>query len=90
MAVIFPRFMRRPQIQPDKQLAPSAELQAMMAIEEWLATVESEEAKLRLLSYFMWRLKSGDSPKITDWVESIAEQSTMIVSKKHGFSEGVE
>lgn len=91
MAVIaMPRFLRRPQIEPDKQIAPSSEMQAMAGIEEWLATVETEEGKLRVLSYFMWRLKSGDSPKITDWVESIAEQSTMMVSKKHGFSEGVE
>jgi hypothetical protein len=86
----MPRFLRRPQVAPDKQLAMSVEMQAMAGMEEWLATVESEEGKLRVLSYFMWRLKSGDSPKITDWVESIAEQSTMMVSKKHGFSEGVE
>lgn len=90
MAVIFPRFMRRPQVAPDKQLAPSSEMQAMAAIEEWISTIETEEGKLRVLSYFMWRLKSGESPKITEWVESIAEQSTMMVSKKHGFSEGVE
>lgn len=91
MAVIqMPKFLRRPQIAPDKQLSMSTEIQAMAGMEEWLATVESEEGKLRVLSYFMWRLKSGDSPKITEWVESIAEQSTMMVSKKHGFSEGVE
>lgn len=65
-------------------------MQAMQGMEEWLATVPTEEGKLRVLSYFMWRLKSGDSPRVTEWVESIAEQSTMIVSKKHGFSEGVE
>ena len=90
MTVLFPKFLRRPQLEPDKQLAMSAEIQAMSAIEEWLASVPTEEGKLRVLSYFMWRLKSGDSPRITEWVESIAEQSTMIVSKKHGFSEGVE
>ena len=33
---------------------------------------------------------TDDSPKITEWVESIAEHSTMMVSKKHGFAEGVE
>jgi len=91
MAVVFPKFLRRPQaVDADRSLAPSPEIMAMSAIEEWLASVPTEEGKLRVLSYFMWRLKSGDSPKITEWVASIAEQSTMMVSKKHGFSEGVE
>ena len=62
----------------------------MRGIGEWLATIESDEGKLRALSYFMWRLKSGESPRVDDWVNSIAEQSTMIVSKKHGFKESVE
>jgi hypothetical protein len=42
------------------------------------------------MTQFMRGPARPQSPKQTDWVESIAEQSTMIVSKKHGFSEGVE
>jgi hypothetical protein len=66
------------------------ELTAMRGIGEWLATIPSQEGKLRALSYFMWRLKSGDDPRVETWMESIAEQSTMTVSKRAGFSEGVE
>lgn len=92
MGVIkLPSFMGggpRPEREPAKGWDKESE--ALRCVGEWLSTVDSDEAKLRILTYWMWRLKSGDSPKVTDWVESIAEQSTMMVSKKHGFSEGVE
>lgn len=89
----FPRFLggaRRPQFEADVELRPDAEMQAIVGIGEWLSTLGSEEAKLRALTFHMWRLKSNDTQKIDDWVHSIAEQSTMIVSKRNGFKEGVE
>jgi hypothetical protein len=92
MSVVqLPRFLGGAR-RPDREPAPDwdTELSAMRGIGEWLATIPSDEGKLRALSYFMWRLKSGDGPRVEAWVDSIAEQSTMIVSKKHGFKEGVE
>lgn len=89
----FPRFLggaRRPQFEADVELKPDMEMQAIVGVGEWLATLETEEQKLRVLTLHMWRLKSGDTQKIDDWVTSIAEQSTMIVSKRNGFKEGVE
>ncbi len=89
----FPRFLggaRRPQFEADVELKPDAEMQAIVGVGEWLSTLETEEQKLRVLTLHMWRLKSGDTQKIDDWVTSIAEQSTMIVSKRNGFKEGVE
>ncbi len=89
MAVIRKIFgASRPEREPHPDW--DVELSAMRGIGEWLATIPTEEGRLRALSYFMWRLKSGDDPRVESWVESIAEQSTMMVSKKHGFSEGVE
>ena len=94
MAVLkMPQFLRRPdrpQFEPDKSYLPDPEVEAIGAIGQWLSTLSTDEARLRALTFHMWKLKDGTSPKQTDWVESIAEQSTMMVSKKHGFSEGVE
>lgn len=78
----------RPEREPAKGWDPETE--ALKCVGEWLATVPTTEQKLRILSYWMWRLKSQDDPKVEVWVESVAEQSTMMVSKRHGFSEGVE
>ena len=77
---------------PEREPAPDwdSELTAIRGIGEWLATIESNEGKLRALSYFMWRLKSGDDPRVETWIDQIAEQSTMMVSKKHGFTESGE
>lgn len=89
----FPRFLggaRRPQFEADVELRPDGEMQAIVGVGEWLSTLETEEQKLRVLTLHMWRLKSGDTQKVDDWVHSIAEQSTMIVSKRNGFKEGVE
>lgn len=44
----------------------------------------------RVLAYFMWRLKSQDRPRLEEWVESVAEQSAVDVSRRYGFKEGVE
>jgi len=91
--VRLPRFLggaRRPQFEADVELKPDAEMQALVGIGEWLSTLDSDEKKLRALTFHMWRLKSGDTQKIDDWIHSIAEQSTMIVSKRNGFKEGVE
>lgn len=90
---MLPRFLggaRRPQFEADVELRPDPELQAMIGVGEWLSTLKTEEQKLRVLTVHMWRLKSGDAQRIEDWVHSIAEQSTMIVSKRHGFQESVE
>jgi len=94
MAILkLPQFMRcptRPEFEADKVYRKDPEVEAIGGIGEWLSTLDSDEARLRCLAFHMWKLKDGTSPKQTDWVESIAEQSTMIVSRKHGFSEGVE
>jgi|GEM_PF-3182307 len=89
----LPRFLgggRRPQFEADVELRPDAEMQALVGIGEWLSTLDTDEKKLRALTFHMWRLKSNDTQKVDDWVTSIAEQSTMIVSKRNGFKEGVE
>lgn len=89
----FPRLFggaRRPQFEADVELKPDKEMQALVAVGEWLSICDTEEQKLRVLTLHMWRLKTGDTQKIDDWVTSIAEQSTMIVSKRNGFKEGVE
>jgi len=89
--VRLPRFMRSG---PRTDTAPAPgwdeELHAMTGIAEWLATIPTKEGQFRALSYFMWRLKSGDSPNIENWVESVAEQSAVKVAQEHGFTEGVE
>jgi hypothetical protein len=87
----FPRFLGGAS-RPEKEPAPGwdTELQAMQGIGEWLATIPSDEGKYRALAYFMWRLKSGDTPNITQWVDSIAEQSAVKLAQEHGFKEGVE
>ncbi len=92
MAVIrIPRFMgggprpaERPIGRRDK------EIEAMEGIDEWLSQLSSDESKLRVLAYFMWRLKSGDGSNMALWVESVAEQSAVEVSRRAGFSEGVK
>lgn len=77
---------------PEREPAPNwdNETEAMRCIGEWLATLPDDEAKLRILTYWMWRLKSGHAPKVSEWVDSIAEQSAVAVSRRHGFQEGVE
>lgn len=65
------------------------ELVAMQRIGEWLGQLD-EAQQLRVLAYFMWRLKSQDRPRLEEWVESVAEQSAVYVSRRYGFKEGVE
>lgn len=87
---MMPKFLGgRPRT--DQTPAPGwdKELRAMQAMAEWLHTIPDKEGKYRALSYLMWRLKSGDI-RVEDWVESIAEQSTMKVAKEHGFTNSVE
>jgi DNA-binding transcriptional LysR family regulator len=62
-----------------------AEVNAMKAIGEWLATLPDDESRFRALTYWMWRLKSGKSPQITDWVDDFAEQSAADVAQRSGF-----
>jgi hypothetical protein len=70
----------------DKEPAPEwdHELVAMQRIGEWLGQL-TEAQQLRVLAYFMWRLKSQDRPRLEEWVESVAEQSAVDVSRRHGF-----
>lgn len=87
----MPRFLRgarRPA--EDPPMGWDNEIRAIEGMAEWLAKIESKEGQYRALSYLMWRLKSGDNPRMEDWVESIAEQSVMKVAREHGFKEGVE
>lgn len=79
-----PRPAERPENRRDK------EIEVIMYVDEWLAQLPSDEQKLRVLAYFMWRLKSGDGSNMAMWVESVAEQSAVEVSRKSGFKEGVE
>ena len=92
MAVIKMPRMFGGTSRPEREPAPDwdAELTAMRGIGEWLATIETKEGQFRALSYFMWRLKSGDAPKIEEWVESVAEQSAVKVAQEVGFTEGVK
>ena len=92
MGVInLPRFLGGAK-RPEREPAPDwdSETEAMKCVGEWLATVKSDEGKLRILTYWMWRLKSEDSPRVTEWVDSIAEQSAVMVSRRHGFREDAE
>lgn len=92
MALVrFPKFMGGgPRV--DREPAPDwdKEAEAIRCVGEWLAGLDTQEQRLRVLTYWMWRLKSKDDPKVEVWQDSIAEQSTMIVSKRHGFSEDGE
>jgi hypothetical protein len=65
------------------------ELVAMQRIGEWLGQL-TEAQQLRVLAYFMWRLKSHDRPRIEEWVESVAEQSAVDVSRRYGFKGDAE
>ena len=89
--VSLPQFLRRAS-KPAPEPAPNwdPELEAMQKIWEWIVMLPSEEAQLRVLSYCMWRLKSGDTNRIGDWVSAIAEESVVEVSKRAGFRGGVE
>jgi hypothetical protein len=75
----------------DKEPAPEwdHELVAMQRIGEWLGQL-TEAQQLRVLAYFMWRLKSQDRPRLEEWVESVAEQSAVDVSRRYGFKESSE
>jgi hypothetical protein len=86
MSVVrLPRFLGGGP-RPEKEPAPGwdTELQAMQGIGEWLATIPSDEGKYRALSYFMWRLKSGDRPNIEAWIDTVADASAVQLAKKHG------
>ena len=92
MAVIqMPRFLggaRRPKVEP----APDwdHEMYALQGIGEHLASIPTKEGQFRALTYWMWRLKSGDRPNVEDWVDSIAEQSAVKLAGETGFKGGVE
>ena len=83
----WPRKAKREEMRPHPDW--DFETEAMREIGAWLGQL-SEEAQLRILTYWMWRLKSKDRPNVEHWVESIAEQSAVEVSRRAGFREGVE
>ncbi len=91
MAVIrMPRmFGGGPRVDPQPAPGWDHEMEAMRHIGEWLGQLNESE-QLRVLAYFMWRLKSNERPHLQDWVESVAEQAAVDVSKRHGFKESVE
>jgi hypothetical protein len=62
------------------------EADVLKSVGEWLAMLPDDQAKFRVLTYWMWRLKSGDSPKITEWVEDFAEQSAADIAERTGFA----
>lgn len=89
------RVIRMPRIfgggpKPDAQPAPDWDLETevMRCVGEWLAQLPTEEAKFRVLTYWMWRLKSGDTPQISKWVDDVAEQSAVTLAKRSGFAAG--
>ena len=90
MAVIrLPRMFGggpRPDAQPASDWDQEAE--ALRCVGEWLAQLPNEEAKFRVLTYWMWRLRSGDTPSIQKWVDDVAEQSAVTLAKRTGFEGG--
>lgn len=85
---LFPRIFGGPRLEKEPAQGWDKETEAITAIGQWLSTVETQEAKLRCLAYWMWRLKSNDDPaKIRDWVDATAETSAEIVGGKVGFGE---
>lgn len=85
----FPRiFGGGPRLEQEPAPGWDQETEAIAAVGQWLSTIPTKEQKFRLLSYWMWRLKSDDDPKkIEDWVESVAENSAEIIGGKVGFGE---
>lgn len=86
MLLPWPRKVKRDNLEPAPQW--DHETEVLGQIGGWLGQL-SEEAQLRVLTYWMWRLKSKDNPHVENWVESIAEQSAVAVSQRVGFTEGV-
>jgi len=85
----FPKiFGAGPRIEKEPAPGWDVESEALVAMLQWLSTLETQEQRLRVLAYCMWRVKSGDDPKkIGDWVESVAEHSAEIIGGKVGFGE---
>lgn len=70
----------------EKEPAPGwdPEMEALRCIMEWLAMLPTKEAQLRVLAYAMWRLKSGDEPRIDAWVQNTAEECAEKVGREVG------
>jgi DNA-binding transcriptional LysR family regulator len=58
----------------------------MKAIGEWLAQIPDKEARFRVLTYWMWREKSGHDPRVEEWTDAIAEECTERVGAELGFT----
>jgi hypothetical protein len=89
MSVVrLPRFLGGGP-RPDREPAPNwdKETEAMRCVGEWLAQLDNDEARFRVLTYWMWRLKSGEAPNISAWVDTVAEQSAVELSRRAGFRE---
>lgn len=90
MSVVrLPRFLGGGP-RPDREPAPNwdKETEVMRCVGEWLAQLDNDEARFRVLTYWMWRLKSGETPNISAWVDTVAEQSAVELSRRAGFREG--
>lgn len=86
MAAIL-KMWRRPK--DNREPAPNwdNELHAMEQVGAWLNQVSTKEARFRILAYWMWREKSGDAPRVEDWVDSVAEQSAEDIGRQVGFKD---
>lgn len=87
MSVVrLPRFLGGGP-RPEREPAPNwdKETEAMRCVGEWLAYCDDDESRFRVLTHWMWRLKSGKSPNIEAWVDTVAEQSAVELSRRAGF-----
>ena len=66
-----------------------AEAKVLQRIGEWLAMLETDEEKFRVLTYWIWRLRSHDAPEISKWadmLENTAEACTTDIGERIGLS----
>lgn len=60
------------------------EMEVMNGVGQWLSELPSDEAKFRVLTMWMWRLKSDDAPKkITAWIEATADSCVEQLGTRH-------
>jgi len=85
MAVI--RLFSRAKARPADDRPAYEETEIIHRIGEWLSHLETEEEQFRVLTYWLWRIKSKDNPKFGDWQENVAEQSAEMIGGRTGFGE---
>ena len=88
MAIIkFPRFLGGGPSPDERQYE---ETEVIKNIGLWLAQLDTEEEQFRVLAYWMWRIKSKDSPRAEAMIENIAEESAEIIGVRTGFGRAKE